>query len=95
MRILIAEDDLVSRKFLGKVLSKYGEFDMVVEGLEAIDAYMISIKENNPYVLICLDIIMLKVDGVKVLKTIRDTEFQKETPLNQKVKIISNFKITF
>lgn len=88
MRILIAEDDLVSRKFLGKVLSKYGECDMVVDGLEAIDAYMISIKENSPYDLICLDIMMPKVDGVKVLKTIRDLELQKEIPSDQKAKII-------
>lgn len=88
MRILIAEDDLVSRKFLSKVLSKYGECDLVVDGLEAIDAYMMSVKENLPYNLICLDIMMPKVDGVKVLKTIRDLEKQKDIPLEDRAKII-------
>lgn len=88
MRILIAEDDLVSRKFLSKVLSKYGECDMVVDGLEAIDAFMISLKENMPYDLICLDIMMPKVDGVKVLKTIRDLELQQGLLTENKAKII-------
>lgn len=88
MKILIAEDDLVSRKFLGKVLSKYGECDMVVDGLEAIDAYMMAIKDEMPYDLICLDIMMPKVDGVKVLKTIRDLEMQKNLPIEQRAKVI-------
>lgn len=88
MRILIAEDDLVSRKFLSKLLSKYGECDMVVDGLEAIDAYMISIKDNTPYDLICLDIMMPKLDGIKVLKTIRDLEIQNNIPLEEKAKIM-------
>ncbi len=88
MKILIAEDDLVSRKFLSKVLSKYGECDMVVDGLEAIDAYMMSMREEEAYDLICLDIMMPKVDGVKVLKTIRDLELQKGISPEDRVKII-------
>lgn len=88
MKILIAEDDLASRKYLGKVLSKYSECDMVIDGLEAIDAYMISMSEEEPYDLICLDIMMPKVDGVKVLKTIRDLEKQKGIETEDRVKII-------
>lgn len=88
MKILIAEDDMVSRKFLSKFLSQYGECDMVIDGLEALDAYMMSIKEKEPYDLICLDIMMPKVDGVKVLKAIRDLELQKGVLPENRVKII-------
>lgn len=88
MRILIAEDDLVSRKFLQKYLSMYGECDIVVDGLEALDAYMISLKDDKPYDMICLDIMMPKVDGVKVLKNIRDMEIQKNIASDKRVKII-------
>jgi len=88
LKILIAEDDLVSRKFLSKALSKYGECDLVVDGLEALDAYMIAMQEKQPYDLICLDIMMPKVDGVKVLKAIRDLESQNEIPSQERVKII-------
>lgn len=88
MRILIAEDDMASRKFLSKFLSQYGECDVVVDGMEALDAYLISIKEKEPYDVICLDIMMPKVDGVKVLKAIRDFEKQRGVLPEKKVKII-------
>ncbi|OGO77748.1 MAG: histidine kinase [Clostridiales bacterium GWB2_37_7] len=88
MRILIAEDDMVSRKFLYGFLSKYGECDIVVDGLEALDAFLMSLKDEKPYDLICLDIMMPKVDGVKVLKTIRELETQKGLLSEKRSKII-------
>ncbi len=88
MRILIAEDDLVSRKVLQKYLINFGECDIVVDGLEALDAFMISLKDDKPYDLICLDIMMPKVDGVKVLKNIRDMEIQKNIAADKRAKII-------
>lgn len=88
MKILIVEDDMTSRRFLSKFLSQYGECDVVVDGMEALDAYLISVKEKNPYDLICLDIMMPKVDGVKVLKAIRDFETQRGLLPENKVKII-------
>ena len=87
-RILIVEDDMVSRTFLNKYLKQFGDCDMVVDGLEAIDAYLISVKENHPYDLICLDIMMPKVDGVKVLKAIRDLEDQYKISAEKRTKII-------
>jgi len=88
MRILIAEDDMSSRKFLFKFLSRYGECDIVIDGLEALDAYLMALKENSPYDFISLDIMIPKVDGVKVLKAIRDYENQKGILPENKVKII-------
>lgn len=88
LKILIADDDVVSRKFLSKFFSSYGESDLVVDGLEAIDAYVISMREEKPYDLICLDIMMPKVDGVKVLKAIRDLEIQKGILPVKRVKVI-------
>ena len=87
MKILIAEDDLASRKFLSKFLAKYGEVDLVVDGLEALDAYLMSLKET-PYDLICLDIMMPKVDGVKVLKAIREYEAKRGVSQQQRVNVI-------
>lgn len=88
MRILIAEDDMTSRRFLSKFLAQYGECDIVVDGMEALDAYLIAFKEKAPYDVICLDIMMPKVDGVKVLKAIRDFEKQRGTMPDKRVKII-------
>lgn len=88
MRILIAEDDLISRNFLHKFLSKYGDCDLVVDGLETLDAFLIALKDKEPYQLICLDIMMPKVDGVKTLKAIRDLEKQYGVTPAERVKII-------
>ena len=69
-------------------MSQYGECDLVVDGLEALDAFLMSVQENNPYDLVCLDIMMPKVDGVKVLKAIRDLENQNGVSLEKRTKII-------
>lgn len=88
IKVLIAEDDLTSRKFLFKFLSQYGECDLVVDGLEALDAVLLSLKENKPYDLICLDIMMPKVDGVKVLKHVRELETQRGILPDKRAKVI-------
>jgi two-component system chemotaxis response regulator CheY len=69
-------------------LSQYGECDLVVDGLEALDAFLLSLKENKPYNLVCLDIMMPKVDGVKVLKHMKDLETQKGILPEKRAKII-------
>ena len=88
MRILIAEDDLVSRIFMKKFLSTYGECDVVVDGIEVIDAYLNALNEVKAYDLICLDIMMPRLDGLKALKSIRDIEKQKGIKGDKRVKII-------
>ena len=87
-RILIVEDDMVSRKFLSKFLSRFGDCDLVVDGLEAIDAYLLALKDGLPYDLICLDVMMPKIDGIRVLKTIRDLEKQNGIKENEASRII-------
>lgn len=74
MRILIAEDDMTSRLFMKKFLSQYGECDVAMNGMEAIDLVMNAINTKNPYDLICLDIMMPKVDGINAIKVIREIE---------------------
>ena len=78
MRILVAEDDRLSRVFLKKFLVRYGECDVAVDGIEALDCFMDAVKQKKPYDLICLDIMMPRVDGLKVLKAIRVLEKQHE-----------------
>jgi two-component system chemotaxis response regulator CheY len=88
MRILIAEDDLVSRTFLSGFLRKYGDCDLVVDGIEALDAFLLAMKDRAPYDLICLDIMMPKADGVSALKGIRDIERQYGVTAERRAKVI-------
>jgi two-component system chemotaxis response regulator CheY len=88
MRILIAEDDLASRKFLYKFLSTYGDCDITVDGIEAVEAFLMALEEKTPYQLVCLDIMMPKLDGLKALKAIRDIESEQGVTPEQKVRVI-------
>ena len=88
MRILIVEDDFISRKVLQKMLAPYGECDFAVNGLEALEAYKMAISEKKPYHLICLDIMMPGMDGQQVLKCIRQQEMDMCVKPSDEVKII-------
>ena len=88
MRILIAEDDFASRKVLLKFLSEYGECDVTVDGMEAIDAFIMALEEGQPYDLVCLDVMMPIMDGYQALKNIRKIEKDKHVPEQNAVKII-------
>jgi len=88
LKILIAEDNLAGRKFLNEFLSGYGDCDLVIDGMEAIEAYSTSLSGETPYDLICLDIMMPRVDGVRALKAIRDLEKQKGVKQEKQAKII-------
>ncbi|WP_310603336.1 response regulator transcription factor [Anaerosporobacter sp.] len=88
MKILIVEDDYASRKAIQKFLEKYGECDITVDGMEAVDAFMIAVEEDEPYDLICLDVMMPIMDGYQVLKMVRDIEKEKGIEENKAVKII-------
>ncbi len=88
MRILIAEDDYASRKFLSQFLSQYGECDLTVDGIEAVDAFVIAHDMNKLYDLVCLDVMMPRIDGIKALKAIRDFEKKKGINGQKAVKII-------
>ena len=88
MKILIAEDDFVSRKILNKILSPLGEIDNAANGNEALTAVRMAIEANEPYDLICLDIMMPEVDGIMALKKIRQLEAQKGVNPEARSKII-------
>ena len=47
MKILLAEDDFVTRKFMANFLSKYGDCDVTVDGMEAVDAYMMALEDDD------------------------------------------------
>lgn len=88
MKILIAEDDFASRKSMSRFLSKYGECDITVDGAEAVEAFTMALDADDPYELVCLDIMMPEVDGYQALKNIRDIEAKKGITEENAAKII-------
>jgi len=88
MKSLVAEDDFASRKFITNYLNQFGECDATVDGMEVVDAFMMAYEDEEPYDLVCLDVMMPVMDGYQALKAIRDIEEEKGIPADRRVKII-------
>lgn len=84
LNILVAEDDLASLKFMEQYLSSYGTVDAAHDGIEAVDFFFEKMQSGKPYDLVCLDIMMPRVDGYKALDAIRDIE--AELGINQEAR---------
>jgi two-component system chemotaxis response regulator CheY len=74
MRILVVEDDFISRRLLCRYLEAFGECDVAINGREALEAVEAGIKSGEHYDLICLDIMMPEMDGHESLQRIRNLE---------------------
>jgi len=88
MKILIAENDLACRQNLYNSLSCFGECYLAEDGLEAIRAYMASLKTNCPYELVFLAREMPSVDGLRTCRAIRIMEEVAEIEPEKKAKIV-------
>lgn len=88
MKILIVDDDKASREYLLKVLSKHGTCDIVINGIEAVDAFLLAHEESCPYDLIFLDLMLPLLDGEDVLSAIRKVEYEKKIEPLKRVKVI-------
>ncbi len=88
LKILLAEDDFASRKFMMRFLEKYGECDVTVDGMEAVEAFQMALESEEGYDLVCLDIMMPVLGGYQALSRIRELELEHGIPDNEKVKII-------
>jgi two-component system, chemotaxis family, chemotaxis protein CheY len=88
MRMLIAEDDPIAQKLMVKYLSAHGECDIAVDGEEAIRAFRLAQKDNQPYDLILMDIMMPNVNGQEALLRIREMERNAGVTGSSEVKVI-------
>lgn len=88
MRILIAEDDNPSARYMSGLLARLGECVVAEDGVLALDAYCRALEEGRPFQLVCLDIMMPRRNGQEVLEDIRKRETQCGVKNGQGVKII-------
>lgn len=88
MKILIAEDDLANIKFLSKFLGKHGDVTVAEDGIKAVDTFVAALNDGEPFDLVCLDIMMPKLDGYKTLQNIRDAELKAGVEKFARAKVI-------
>jgi two-component system chemotaxis response regulator CheY len=88
MRFLIAEDEFLARRILQRFLEPYGTVEIAADGEEAFEAVKASLETQQPYDLICLDVLMPKRDGQATLTRIRELEAARGVPHGKGAKII-------
>jgi two-component system chemotaxis response regulator CheY len=88
MRALVVEDEFRSRTLLQRMLSRYGNCEVAVNGEEAVEAFVQAWKEDDPYDIICMDIMMPEMDGQEALKGIREIEKKTAVSAEKAVKVI-------
>lgn len=88
MKILIAEDDFTSRILIEELLKKHGSVHSCINGDDAYMAFKKSLEDEEAFDLICLDIMMPKMDGQEALIKIRELEDSKKVEIGSKTKII-------
>jgi len=88
MKILIVDDDFVSRKKMNLIMAQYGRCNMVVDGYECLDAFTTAQKEAEPYDLITMDIEMPGMSGILTVRKLREWEKDYGIDLGKGGKII-------
>jgi two-component system chemotaxis response regulator CheY len=88
MRFLVVEDEFVSRRVLTRFLEAFGSVEIAVDGLEAMEAVKVALDENDPYAVICLDVMMPRLDGQGTLRQIRKMERARGVKLGAGAKIV-------
>ncbi len=74
MKILIVEDEFISRTLLVEILSPFGSCHIATNGRDAVKAFEKAWTDDERFDLICLDIVMPELDGQEVLAMIRERE---------------------
>lgn len=87
MKILIAEDDKVSKILMTNYLKEFGECVVADNGEKAVNLFK-EAYPNNRFDLVCLDIMMPIMTGHDALKAIREFEAQNGITGLDRTKII-------
>ena len=88
MRVLVVDDELVSRKKMEIIMRTFGECVAVDSGKAAIAAYADAIVKGKSFDLITLDVSMPEMDGTEVLYEIRKIEKRRNIPRGSWPKVI-------
>ncbi len=88
MRVLVADDELVSRKKMEKIMDTLGECVAADSGEAALKAVEGAIEKGRPFDLITLDVSMPQMDGTEVLYKIRSIEQQRNISKENQSRVI-------
>jgi len=88
MRSLVVDDELTSQRLLAICLQDYGDCGVANDGHQALDAVRGALEQNQPFDLICLDIMMPGLDGQETLAEIRRLEQEAGLEPEHRAKVL-------
>lgn len=88
MKVLIVDDEMVSRRKMEIIMRDYGECQSAENGNSAIRAFTEAIETGAPFDLITLDISLPDMNGTSVLSVIRELEKGNAVTVDRRVKVL-------
>lgn len=88
MKVLIIDDEKISRKVLLKQMEGVGDCTAVDNSRKGLEMVEKSLSGQTPYDLITMDVSMPKMDGRMLLKRIREKEKELNIKKRDRIKII-------
>jgi len=88
MKILVVDDEMVSRTKMKLIMENFGECETADNGKDAFARFDKAHQEGKPFGLIMLDIDMPEMDGVQVLSEMIEAQIKLEVSNTHKAKIL-------
>jgi len=88
LRMLVTEDDMVSRRIMAAYLAEFGECDIAADGYEAVNRIQAALTAGRSYDLVFLNILMPNMDGQRALRVIRHLEDEAAIPQEKQTHVI-------
>ena len=88
MKTLIVDDDFSCRLLLQEMLKDRGPVHQAVNGKEALEAVRLALEADDPYDLVCMDIMMPEMDGQQAVSGIRALEESRGIVYTDGAKVI-------
>jgi putative nucleotidyltransferase with HDIG domain len=88
MKILVVDDEMVSRTKLKLIMDNFGDCEAADNGKQALSMFHKAHQQGKPFGLIMLDIDMPEMDGVAVLAEMIEAEIKLEVSKAHKAKIL-------
>jgi two-component system chemotaxis response regulator CheY len=76
MKMLVMEDEFVSRSVLMEILAPYGTIESAENGREALEKFQKALQSSERFDIVFLDIMVPEMNGQDVLKNMREMEQQ-------------------
>lgn len=73
-RYLVVEDEGMSRLMLKEFLAEYAPCDAAENGKEGLRLFEQALSDGEPYSLICIDLVMPEMNGLALIRKIKELE---------------------